>query len=390
MALQDNYKKIIDILSSDLFESERKIAHGNLNNENIEDTNENLFTDGLIHELAAQAILPVALPTHNATSAVIAANIRVAYEHTELHELLTENNIPYVSLKGVASASYYPNPVLRTMGDVDFLIREKDFPRASALLEESGFTPEENRGGIHVGFHRDNSTWEMHRSVNGIPEGTAGEKVEEYLSDIIETAVDYDEGNGIVKVPDAFHHGLVMLLHTASHLTSEGVGLRHLCDWAVFVNHFTDDQFRFLFENKLKACGLWRFAQLLSLVSVKYLNLPYGQWMGDADADILEQLITDIMEGGNFGKKDQDRYRQIKYISNRGEHTVDQKSTVRQLWDTIGKKAKDTNTSRISVIADYARMVVSGERKLDNKATVKNAAKRKNLYAEFHLFEKTE
>lgn len=346
-------------------------------------------TEEIIPELLSQAVLPIALPDHKLASSIIATNMQVSYEHTELHELLTENTIPYVILKGVASASYYPNPILRTMGDVDFLLHPSDMSRTASLLESIGFEKavDDDEGGIHIAFHRDNSTWEMHRSINGIPAGEVGERVKLFLSDIIETALDYDEGNGVIKIPDHFHHGLVLLLHTASHLTSEGVGLRHLCDWAVFVNHFTDDQFRFLFEEKVIACGLWRFAQLLSLVSVKYLNLPYQSWMGEADADILEQLITDIMDGGNFGKKDEDRYRQIKYISNRGEHTVDQKSTVLQLWDTIGRKAEAQGKSRLAVVGDYASMVLKGERKLDNYETIRQAAERKKLYSEFHLFE---
>lgn len=356
MGLQDGREEVIRFTANGLF-AKTAAYHENV-------------SDYLLTELLSQAVLPLAhledAPEwQRRSSAVIASNMQISYEHTELHGLLSENHIPYVILKGVASASYYPDPILRTMGDVDFLIRPTDVTKATALVESIGFVSEGDTGGKHIVFHRDSSVWEMHRCVNGVPENDAGKIIRTYLSDTIDTAVDYDEGNGIVKIPDSFHHGLILLLHTASHLTSEGVGLRHLCDWAVFVNHFTDEQFRFLFEEKLKACGLWRFAQLLSLVSAKYLKLPYQSWMGEAEDTILEQLITDIMDGGNFGNKDGDRYRQIKYISNRGEHTVDQKSALRQLWDTIGKKAKAANASRISVIADYARMVVSGERKLD-------------------------
>lgn len=372
--IDEQQKAVIELTANSLF---------NLNSTRRDCTEE------IIPELLSQAVLPIALPDHKLASSIIATNMQVSYEHTELNDLLTESRIPYVILKGVASSSYYPNPILRTMGDVDFLINESDIAVATSLLESNGFMKavDDDDGGIHIAFHRDDSTWEMHRSINGVPEGEAGEQVRAFLSDIIKTAVDYDEGNGIIKIPDDFHHGLVLLLHTVSHLTSEGVGLRHLCDWAVFVNHFTDEQFRFLFEEKLKACGLWRFAQLLSLVSVKYLNLPYQSWMGEADADILEQLITDIMDGGNFGHKDEDRYRQIKYIANRGEHTVDQKPTVLQLWDTIGKKAEVQGKSRLAVIGEYASMVLKGERKLDNHETIKQAAERKKLYSEFHLFE---
>lgn len=356
--------------------------------------------DSLGNELVSQAVLPIALSGAGSVGAeefrkkwskqsneIIANNMAISYEHTELHDLLTENGIPYVILKGAASASYYPTPILRTMGDVDFLVKEQDLKRTGELLERIGFQPEADTGGVHIGYHRGNSTWEMHRSVNGIPESGAGEIIRGYLSDVIETAVDYDEGNGILRIPDHFHHGLILLLHTASHLTSEGVGLRHLCDWAVFVNHFSDAQFVELFESRLKACGLWRFAQLLTLVSVKYLHLPPKVWAGEAEEELLEGMIRDILTGGNFGKKDEDRYRQIKYISNRGEHTVDEKSAVRQLWDTVSRKAKAENKTRLGVLTDYAKLVIQGKRKLDDGETIRRAGERKGLYAEFHLYE---
>lgn len=354
--------------------------------------------EALIREACDQAILPLVyalLPQESKALSskeykqTMAANMAISYEHTELHDLLTENGIPYVILKGAASASYYPSPILRTMGDVDFLVKEQDLKRAGELLEGIGFQPEEDTGGIHIAYHREGSTWEMHRSINGIPDNPAGEIIRGYLSDLTETAVDYDEGNGILRIPDDFHHGLILLLHTASHLTSEGVGLRHLCDWAVFVNHFTDTQFVALFESRLKACGLWRFAQLLTLVSVKYLHLPEKDWAGDAEEELLEGMICDILSGGNFGKKDEDRYRQIKYISNRGEHTVDEKSAVHQLWETVSRKAKAEHKTKLRVLTDYARLVLQGKRKLDDLKTIRRAEGRKELYTEFRLYERT-
>lgn len=66
---------------------------------------------------------------------------------------------------------------------------------------------------------------------------------------------------------------------------------------------------------------------------------------------------------------------------------MDQKPTVLQLWDTIGKKAEAQGKSRLAVVGEYASMVLKGERKLDNHETIRQAAERKKLYSEFHLFE---
>lgn len=368
--------QLLNLLSNALFNSDKPV--------------EITTPNALVTEASAQAALPLIaldiIPTAKTqVNAILAKNLTVIYEHTELHELLTSNNIPFVILKGCASAAYYDDAVLRTMGDVDFLVNQQDLSRAGELLESIDFerAAEDDGAGIHVAYHRDASTWELHRSVNGIPSGVCGDFAKSYLSDIIDTAVDCETACGTIRIPDPFHHCLILLLHTASHLTSEGVGLRHLCDWAVFANRVNVGQWK----TELQNCGLYHFAQILTLTSTKYLGLPEQSWAGTADDSILEQLITDILDGGNFGKKDDDRYRQIKYISNRGEHTVDQKNAVLQLWDTIGKKAEAEQKSRIGVVAEYIGLVVSGKRKLDTGKTIGTANQRKKLYAELHLYE---
>lgn len=64
-----------------------------------------------------------------------AHNLAVAYEHCEVDELL--GTIPYVIMKGLVSASYYPEPGLRILGDVDFYV--KDVEAASKILEANDF-----------------------------------------------------------------------------------------------------------------------------------------------------------------------------------------------------------------------------------------------------------
>lgn len=321
-------------------------------------------------------------------SRTIANNMRVSYEHCEAAELMRKYNIPHVFLKGMASSSYYRSPELRILGDVDVLIEERYLTLLDKVLFESGFHSKEDNGGIHAVFRRPpNSKWEIHRDVNGIPKGQAEEKCREYLADIIESAVEIDAANGKIRVPDTFHHGFVILLHTASHLTAEGISLRHLCDWAVFYAGLSEMEFTTLFEEKLKACGLWHFACILTLTCTRYLHAPERVWAGEADELLLERLISDILSGSSFGKKDEDRYRQIKYISNRGERTVDDKGAFRQVLNTIEKKAEAEQKSKWRVITEYVGMLLRGERKLDQRTTLQEAEKRKKIYQEFHLFE---
>ncbi len=335
-------------------------------------------------------------------SQIIAKNIRVEYAHNEVHRIFSENNIPYVILKGVASASYYKEPMLRMMGDVDVLVAPENIDKADKLLKSIGFVTTDDIDGddMHIGYKRkDGISCELHRYVNGIPQNNVGEKVQKYLDDIFENTTELITSNGSCMVPYVFHHGLILLLHTASHLTSEGVGLRHLCDWAVFINSFSNDEFINTFEKPLKEIGLWRFAQLLTLCCIKYLGCDTKVWAGQATDELLDEIIADILNGGNFGMKDTDRYNQIKYISDRKSGEKAKKSPIAQLFSSINEKTKKefkfANKSKlllpigwVCTVSKYFYMVIMGKRRLDSVTTITGAKQRKEIYSQFKLFEK--
>lgn len=334
---------------------------------------------------------------------IIANNVRIEWEHTELHEVMTKANMPYVVIKGCASSAHYPDSALRIMGDVDFLVAPENIDEAGELLEGIGFKLEErDEEEIHVIYRRAASggwsVWEMHWQVNGVPDGPAGERVKEYLSAAIADAVESRTPSGVFMAPSVFHHGLVILLHTATHLIDTGVGLRHLCDWAVFVQGISDDEFCALFEEKLKAVGLWRFAQLLTQLASRYLGLREVSW-ASGDDRLVEQMIADIFDGGNFGRKDEQRINQALLMIDKDKHNVSDDSMIKQfllsLKDIVFKRAPYVKkypvlfpVGLVYIAIRYVARVITGKRKgIDLSSTLSGASKRREIYREFHLFE---
>ncbi len=323
-------------------------------------------------------------------------------EHGELHKLMTDNDISYVTIKGISSAMYYDSPSLRSAGDVDILVYERDFERTGQLLESIGFVKEnDDDGDIHTAYRRPPiSIWELHKKVNGIPKNDIGEIISKEIDEVVGKAVLENIDGTSCMVPCKFHHGLIMLLHLVSHLTSEGVGLRHLCDWVVFVSSMNDKEFTTIFESKLKEYGLWKFAQILTLLGVRYLNAPMRNWIDISQSDdVLEALMEDILNGGNFGFKDMNRYREIKYISDREDGTVKHDGIISQGFKTLNRKVYDrfqvVDKYRVLLpigwvleILKYFGLLISGKRKsTDTKSMLKEAKKRKKIYSSLELFD---
>ncbi len=330
--------------------------------------------------------------------AAIANNVKVVEEHKALHKLLVANGIRYLFIKGCASARFYPDPLLRTMGDVDLLVQECDIPQTVDLLLQNGYLQDdaEDDGEGHISFHNQKTGVhiELHRQILGIPENSAGEKLKSLFADIFEKAV---LENGEYLRPSDLHHGLILLLHTAQHLTREGVGLRHLCDWAVFVNSFSDNGFENLFKADLTAVGLWHFANVLTAFAVEYLGCPPKEWCTGVDKTVLEGLLYDVFSGGNFGKKDFNRYQHIKYISDRKEDDNTQKSPFKRLWGNLIAKTRTEigfvkkmpwllPIGVICVVFKYLWLIITGKRKMDSKSLIADALDRKELYDKFELF----
>ncbi len=251
-------------------------------------------------------------------------NARVHADHTAVHRLLTQNGIPYTMLKGASSAFYYPDPMTRAMGDVDFYVAGADFERALELFALAGFEVGGEGHVCHRVMKKGKIHLEMHFEPAGIPNGEVGERIRACLSGLRESAVLLDSRLVTCNRPCDLHHGIIMLMHLQHHLLAEGVGLRHLCDWAVFVHHFKGDAFPRLFRETLRAVGLWRLARLLSLSAALYIGLPEQDWMREdpADEDVAHGLMADIIAGGNFGRKDRQRSYEGMFISNRGKDGV--------------------------------------------------------------------
>lgn len=245
------------------------------------------------------------------TSANTARGIRTAFDQAELTQMLSASGCPYVILKGEAARAYYPAGALRQMGDVDFLVPEFRAEEMAQKIEQLGYTRQtQNPSEHHLVFTKPGSRLEMHIEIAGMPKGAARAKVEQYLEDIFDSAISRDLGSGEFYAPSHAHHGLILLLHMQHHMVEQGIGLRHLIDWACFVEATASEPFwqqRLL--PLLQQIGLKQYAAAMTKTAAIYLNTHCPDWAAPVEESLCSELITDILDSGNFGKKDAERAR---------------------------------------------------------------------------------
>lgn len=332
--------------------------------------------------------------------AYIASSLRNKQSHYNIHRLLTDNAIPYVILKGLVSAMYYPELVLRDMGDVDFLVRKSDAARVDELLDQEGYEKKadtENHS-FHWEYEKDRRTVEMHWDVPGLP-GKDDPGVRKYVSDVMESGRLVQLEDGEFYSPSDFHHGLILLLHTLGHLTSSGIGLRHLFDWLVFENSLSETEFTELFEGPLKEIGLWKFAQVLTKTGIIYCGCAKRGWCENTDPDLCTAFMEDVLAGGNFGRKDKTRINQTKLIRNNTSRKITDGHVVSNIINNFNIKLKKEYpgiyrykilhpAGWIMISSRYCFYLMLGKRvNLFSRQNYRSAMARQHLYSELKVFE---
>ena len=371
-------------------------ALSNLFQEAVEQTVFPIFFD-VLSEIQEQIPESFYKKCFDYTRRCIVGNMRIQYAQSQLVEVLEHGQHPYVILKGETAASYYPKPELRQLGDVDFLIDPNQAEAITEKMKALGYQHRWEPGDYHQVLEKPGACLEMHMDVAGMPEGNARQAVSDYLSTIFEKSRTMERDFGFFRAPCEAHHGLILLLHMQHHVLAKGMGLRHIMDWACFVHKTAQKPF---WEERLlpllRQIGLLRFAAVMTKMSSVYLHSSCPAWAEDVDTALCEALMEDILSGGNFGRKDQERARALSMLPN---------------WETeernSGKLALLCRTLRYSALRHrpqyenkpiclffsmcgrairYVFLYIGGKRPNLLKAA-SHADIRRNIYEQLHLFE---
>ena len=218
-------------------------------------------------------------------------------DQDKLKKVLDDAAIPFVILKGNASAVNYKEPYLRMMGDIDFLVPTERFEDAQSVLKSAGYVWDHDTD-RHVSFKKDKTVYEMHNRCSHDID------FEDYLVEGLNNPfIATVDGHEFPMLPK-LANGLVLLDHFRAHLKSS-VGLRHVIDWMMYVYRSLDDEFWYNeFVPVVKELGMDTLAITLTRMCQIYLGLPETiNWCKDANESTCEHLMEVVLKSGNFGYK---------------------------------------------------------------------------------------
>lgn len=218
----------------------------------------------------------------------------------EYADKMYENGIPVVVLKGLAFGVYYPNPMTRECGDLDCYMmgKGKEGDRITAVIggkvEDGGYK--------HAHLHYKGLTIENHYYLTNFNNTRRGVYTERYLQQLIDGG-HRQLANTHLLSPSADFNAFFLIKHALMHFISEGINLRHLLDWAFFLQN---EQGSVDWESllpEMEKCRTIRFAQVMTEmcvekfgleVAVEAIRIPTDDRRGHS---LVQQVLTDVMKG---------------------------------------------------------------------------------------------
>lgn len=208
----------------------------------------------------------------------------------EIQSILNENEIEHIFIKGSILKNLYPDENVRMFGDIDFIVKEKEYKKTISLLKNNGFVY------IHLCEHhtemkKDGLLIEVHKKLFDSDE--RGNKFFLYPFDHLKLINEYS-----YTLEDSFHF-VYVVAHYAKHL-SLGAGIRPIIDIYLMIINFNLD-WTYINES-LKELKLDKFFNIV----LNEINIIFG--FNDisffSNNDVANELIDYSINSGihGFGK----------------------------------------------------------------------------------------
>ena len=216
-------------------------------------------------------------------------------------------------LKGQGAAQNYRQPECRMCGDIDLYTGLTDYKRACEIIEN--LDTKGNRHSVECEHHTHISfndvEVEIHRYADLMPNKKLNSKFQKWTRECIDNNFGTEalrkwnnDGTDILLATQTYDAFLI-LHHAVRHMTTEGVGLRQICDWTMYLHKHHDQIDTKELSKKLKEFHMEAIWQEFGIVAVNYLGLPIEELPlapKKLTSKKTEKILNHIFKSGNFGR----------------------------------------------------------------------------------------
>ena len=248
-----------------------------------------------------------------------------------------EAGIRMMIMKGQAMGTYYPLPEHRAPGDIDCYLFE-DYARGNELAK--AFADSVDEGWYkHSQIHYRNELIENHQFFVHTREGRSSKRLEKVIvGSLKDASYDYLPGT-LALLPPPMFNALFLTYHALTHFLEEGMRLKQILDWAVFLKRDAQNVAWPEFYRICECYHLRRFADILTDIAVHKLGVEFDNPQIVSESSLTEKVLHSIFNDKDFvfssgkgGWKNRWHIVTNLFKYRWKYHQVYQHSVIRQLW----------------------------------------------------------
>ena len=232
-------------------------------------------------------------------------NIKLFQDSVKVCQNFENEGFANCILKGQGNALLYPDPYMRTPGDIDIYLSGG---RWKIMKYVDRVCPNQVMRYHHVDFPVMKTAIEVHFTPSYMFCPIHNRRMQKWFKEVMGEQcahrVSLPDGYGEIHVPQVSFNVIYILSHLYRHIFTEGIGLRQLLDYYYVL--ISDDLLviRDRVQKELKHLGLWKFAQAVMFVVKVVFGLSENRMIAPMDEKEGRFLLDEIMRGGNFGQFD--------------------------------------------------------------------------------------
>ena len=232
-------------------------------------------------------------------------NIRLFLDSAKVCKNFKQAGIRCCILKGQGNALLYPNPYMRTSGDIDIYL---DGGRNRVMQYINKVCPNQVMRYHHVDFPVMKTAIEVHFTPSYMFFPVHNRRMQKWFKEVMDlqcsNVATLPDGYGEITVPTMSFNVIYILSHLYRHVFTEGIGLRQLIDYYYVLINDELLVIRDSLQRELKHLGLWKFAGAVMYVLHETMGLPEEKMIAPINVNEGRFLLAEIMQGGNFGQYD--------------------------------------------------------------------------------------
>lgn len=226
-------------------------------------------------------------------------NIEQRYERqrvvcAELAEKWAEQGVKTLCMKGLAFSTFYPVSNHRECGDFDCYLYD-DYKKGNDIARALGAK-------VDDGWYKHSEIIyrkvmiENHRFIVAVRGGKKMKNLHTLLDNIARTEERKQLFDTQIEMPSAMFNALFMSYHSLTHFLSEGIRLRHLLDWALFLKK---EQNNLDWNRFYTLCGEFNmraFVDCSTALAVKIFGIEIDNPQIVADSPYAERVLRSVID----------------------------------------------------------------------------------------------